>query len=398
MSASTRHILLIAAMFWISGGALRAQLSGSDDFNDNSKNAASWGTDAISGGASLVEANGRLEYRVATPDTVNGIDEAVRPWVLNTSPNSAVFDVTLDVSNNVNPSGDHTNASIGLVVTSLENAEDSIFIELFRGGNLTDGKGFLAVLSSAAAGGEVLPYTIPTAHGSVTTASVRLSYDPVSKIFTAYYDTTGSDDGFQWQVYGSFGVGAFGGGTTLNSPWQLSQNLGFKVSVGGFSEGQVVASGAVYADNFVARTLALSALSLSSGVLSPQFDGGTINYLTCVSNDTTSVTVTPSTTFSNATLTVNGAAVASGTASADVPLHVGSNLISIGIASQDGYLTNTYTANVIRHCTTVLSGSENFDDNARDAAKWDAPDDLNGGASLSEVNGRFLDAQHRRQF
>lgn len=268
---SLRRLILLASLSLAI--PVHAQLSSSDDFNDNTKDLAKWGTDVISGGATLLEANGRLEYRVATPD--GDFDEALRPWIFNSARNSDAFNVILDVFNNVSPSGSN-NASIGLVVTSLENGEDSIFIELFRGGPSSDGKGFLAALSSAAAGGEVQPYTLPTSHDTVTTASVRLSYNPTTLIFTAYYDATGSADGFQWEPYGSFGVGASGGGTIRNSLWQLTQNLGFKVSVGAFSEGQPVASGAVYADNFAASSApSVSVLGLTKTRHHDQTGAGT---------------------------------------------------------------------------------------------------------------------------
>lgn len=253
ISPSIGNVVGLAGQLAPLSSSLPVPLSNGDDFNDNVVNTAKWAaSDVTSGNGSLTEANARLEYRVTTPDP--SYDEAIRPWILNSARNTDAFDVVLDVFNNQTPAG-FSNASIGLTVTSLENADDSIYVELYRSGPSADGNGFLAALSSAAAGGdEVLPYTTPTNHPAVTSGSVRLSYDPVLQIFTAWYDTTGSSDGFQWQVYGSFGVGALGGGSTRNSPWQLTQNAGFQVSVSGFSEGLTVTSGQVYADNFQTGT------------------------------------------------------------------------------------------------------------------------------------------------
>jgi uncharacterized delta-60 repeat protein len=243
-------------------------LSGTDNFNDNSKDPTTWAAiDVTTGGASLVEANGRLEYRVTTPDV--SYDEASRPWALNIARNTDAFDVILDVFNNVNPAG-AANASVGVSVTSLENTEDSIYMELGRSGPGGDGSGFLAGLSSNVYGGdEVPPFTTPTNHPAVTTGSVRLSYNPTTKVFTAYYDATGSGDGFQWQSYGTFGVGdAPGNGATRNSPWQLSGNKGFIVSISGFSEALVVGSGSVYADNFSVITTGGAAPTVTSSTAS----------------------------------------------------------------------------------------------------------------------------------
>lgn len=250
---ATPCLFFVCGLF-LSATAAHGQLSGSDDFNDNSKDATKWGTDVVTGGASLVEVNGRLEYRVGTTSPE---DDVRRPWVLNTSPNGTAFDLYLDVFNNVSPGGSD-NASIGLTVTSLEQANDNLYIELFRSGPSGDGKGFLGALRTTAlnvegdhevldAGGN---YTQPTSHPAVTTGSVRISYNPATKIFTTYYDPTGSADGLQWQAYGSFGVSAAGGGSMRNGVWQLTQNRGFQVSVSAFSEGITVASGAVHADNF----------------------------------------------------------------------------------------------------------------------------------------------------
>ena len=390
MKSVLRSLVILAAfLLALSSVTSMAQIAGSDNFNDNSKDTAKWGTDVVSGGASFLETNTRLEYRVATP--TGGIDEALRPWIFNSARNSDAFNVILDVFNNVSPSG-RSNASIGLVVTSLENGQDSIFIELFRGGPNTDGKGFLAVLSSAAAGGEVQPYTLPTSHDAVTTASVRLSYNPATLIFTAYYDATGSADGFQWEPYGSFGVGAAGGGTTRNSPWQLTQNLGFKVSVGAFSELQVVASGSVYADNFSATTLSanadLSALALSSGTLTPTFASDTTSYTASVSNATTSITVTPTVSQANATVKVNNVTVTSGTASGAIALEVGSNTITTVVTAHDGATAKTYTVNVVRQSSTALGGTDDFNDNSKDTSKW-GTDVVSGGATFLETNSRL---------
>jgi uncharacterized delta-60 repeat protein len=94
----------------------------------------------------------------------------------------------------------------------------------------------------------------------------------------------------------------------------------------------------------------LSALSLSSGALSPAFAPGTISYTAGVSFSTTSIPLTPTREQANATITVNGSAVTSGTASAPISLSVGSNAIPIIVTAQDGTL-KTYTVTVTRAAT-----------------------------------------------
>jgi hypothetical protein len=92
----------------------------------------------------------------------------------------------------------------------------------------------------------------------------------------------------------------------------------------------------------------LSALSLSSGTLSPRFASGTTAYTASVANGVSSLTVTPTATQADATIKVNGTAVTSGSASGAIPLAVGSNTISIVVAAQDGTTKSTYTVTVTR--------------------------------------------------
>jgi gliding motility-associated-like protein len=92
----------------------------------------------------------------------------------------------------------------------------------------------------------------------------------------------------------------------------------------------------------------LSNLTISSGTLTPAFSSSTLSYVASVTNATTSITVTPTTTDPTATVTVNGAPVASGSASGAIPLNVGPNTINALVTAQDGLTTTTYTITVTR--------------------------------------------------
>jgi hypothetical protein len=87
---------------------------------------------------------------------------------------------------------------------------------------------------------------------------------------------------------------------------------------------------------------ALISLEPSAGTLAPAFSTGTVNYTDNVSNVTTSMTVTPTVADSNATVKVNGVAVASGTASVQISLNVGPNVIDTVVTAPDGTTTKTY--------------------------------------------------------
>jgi uncharacterized repeat protein (TIGR02543 family) len=92
----------------------------------------------------------------------------------------------------------------------------------------------------------------------------------------------------------------------------------------------------------------LSALSLSSGSLSPTFAGSTTNYTASVANAVTSITVTPTVNQASAVVRVNGTTVTSASASGSISLSVGSNTITVLNTAQDGTTTKTYTVTVTR--------------------------------------------------
>jgi len=92
----------------------------------------------------------------------------------------------------------------------------------------------------------------------------------------------------------------------------------------------------------------IATLALSHGVLSPTFSHTTTSYAVGVGAAITSLTVTPTTSDPTATVTVNGTAVISGTASGSLPLAAGTNVITIIGTAQDGTTKATYTVTVTR--------------------------------------------------
>jgi len=80
----------------------------------------------------------------------------------------------------------------------------------------------------------------------------------------------------------------------------------------------------------------LAALTVSAGTLNPAFAPATLNYAAEVANSVSSVTVTPTAQSATASITVNGSAVASGTASPPVALPEGDTPIAIVVTAEDG--------------------------------------------------------------
>src|SRR4051812_11547703 len=88
---------------------------------------------------------------------------------------------------------------------------------------------------------------------------------------------------------------------------------------------------------------ALSGLTVSRGTLTPAFNPDSTSYSLSVTNDVTTVTVTPVTGSSDATVTVNGGPVTSASPSPDIALAVGTNPISVRVLAADGVTSRNYT-------------------------------------------------------
>ncbi|MBB3059049.1 cadherin-like beta sandwich domain-containing protein [Mucilaginibacter gotjawali] len=92
----------------------------------------------------------------------------------------------------------------------------------------------------------------------------------------------------------------------------------------------------------------LAILKLSSGSLSPAFAGGTTSYTAVVGYAVSFITVKPTTADPLATVTINGTTVATGTASGNIVLSPGDNVITATVTARDGVITKTYTVVVTR--------------------------------------------------
>jgi hypothetical protein len=97
----------------------------------------------------------------------------------------------------------------------------------------------------------------------------------------------------------------------------------------------------------------LSNLTISDGTLAPAFDPATQSYAASVNNVVGSITVTPTTNDANATVTVDGTAVVSGSASGSISLNVGDNAIDVVVTAEDGATTQTYTVTVTRDAPPI---------------------------------------------
>ncbi|MEO7215643.1 cadherin-like beta sandwich domain-containing protein, partial [Mucilaginibacter sp.] len=107
--------------------------------------------------------------------------------------------------------------------------------------------------------------------------------------------------------------------------------------------------GKTYYNIKIKRPPLLTSLAISAGALTPAFHPLIEDYSVKVPYAAAAITITPThdNTAGLSTIKVNGTTVSSGTASAPIPLVVGTNTISTVVTTSDG-VKKTYTAHVIR--------------------------------------------------
>lgn len=134
----------------------------------------------------------------------------------------------------------------------------------------------------------------------------------------------------------------------------------------------------------------LANLTLSVAPLDQVFQASNKDYTATVGFLATSTTVTPNVDEANATVTVNGALVASGEASGAIPLEEGNTSIQVVVTAADGNTTQTYSVTVIRlsidsfsqEVFLKASNAEKLDQFGGALSLWD--DTLAVGAPLED--------------
>jgi hypothetical protein len=169
--------------------------------------------------------------------------------------------VQIDVHNSHVASGNEI-TSCGFEVFDETNLLNSVFVELYAV-NKNNGKGFYSVLRNndryAAEG--------VTGDLNAIFGTVKIAYDPTTRVLQSYYDADGAANGSTWILLASFGI-AGAGGTTGNANWGIAPSTGFKLQIYGYSEDVTITSGMLYLDNFsvVPEPAALIPVSLLLGL------------------------------------------------------------------------------------------------------------------------------------
>ena len=231
MNTHTIQTIIAALLLTIPATTSLANFSGSDDFNDNSKDLTKWGTDNGGAGHSLNEINQRLEY---TADGSNSFKE--RPWILNTGSYVENWEVWMDVhlSTAALPDdGDDRRFTLGI---SAGGYSAGVQLELKNYSGTT--------LRSFKAGSEGPGGTDSLVPTLSTDGAVRVTFDASTKILGFYYDENGSIGGYTWTQFYTIDTDASGTG------WGLNAASTFAIAPSGESEGVGVGAGEAYGDNF----------------------------------------------------------------------------------------------------------------------------------------------------
>ena len=213
---------------------------GSDDFNDNSRLTANWGTTTLAGSGQLLEDNQRLEYFTVSDPTSN--DFAAWNWNRYGGVDNQSWTFQMDVSLPDLPLSLGQRVFIGLQV-------------LKSGGNF-----FLYGNEETQSGRQFTAQSPALDDNAAITSDVtalRLSFDGATGTMTAQYDPNGPVGGYQWTTLGS--DPGFGAGTI--AVFAGSANL------------RIAPTDLVYADNVVAvpeastYALMLAGMTLVGGAL-----------------------------------------------------------------------------------------------------------------------------------
>jgi alpha-tubulin suppressor-like RCC1 family protein/phosphodiesterase/alkaline phosphatase D-like protein len=175
------------------------------------------------------------------------------------------------------------------------------------------------------------------------TATSILSGKVVSRIAAGYLHSLAWCTDGTIAAWGFNSNGALGNGTTTSSAVPVATSAPatgekFTALATGCYAGHTLAVAALP----VSTNATLAALTLNPGSLDAPFAAGTTSYTGRVPHGTPSVTVTATATDNNSTLTINGVAAVSGTASPAIPLSPGNMTLTIKVTAQNGVATTTY--------------------------------------------------------
>ena len=317
-------------------------------------------------------------YKITGYDLAGGTQAALNLKVISTDPTLSALKVITGVLSPAFASGTASYTS------TVSEATDAISVEAttsFTGATmllnglvfqdntvsdpitLTPGQNIISLVVTAEDGVTTKTYTITVMRGDPTNdnlSALKLVTGTLSPVFapgTTSYTSTVSNatDAISVEATTSFADatmllnGLVFQDNTVSDPINLSPGknvITLKVTA---QDGTTTKTYTITVTRTESANANLKSLKLSKGTLTPAFNGSTTSYTESVDNTVTSLTVTPATSDLNATVSVNGVAVASGSASGLIALAEGANtVIGIVVKAQNGVTTKTYTVTIAR--------------------------------------------------
>ena len=243
LNAALLHLFLVVAV----PGAF-AQLDGDDNFNDNSRDLAKWGTaDTTFGNGRLSETNQRLHYLTSGSPGAAG-DLASRQWQTNYGRFTNDWEVQLDVNLPALTLDDEDEVEIGLGVGNVADMGDrgSITLNTYRAGTVARQFWSDIRVNNSASLSDVVAAT------ASASAALRLRWTAATRTLSFEYDADGAVGGYTWTLLAARIIGAGG------YDWGMIDSSLFGVAVFGESYSQdLTLASSVYADNFLARSVVL---------------------------------------------------------------------------------------------------------------------------------------------
>ncbi|MEO5716907.1 MAG: cadherin-like beta sandwich domain-containing protein [Luteolibacter sp.] len=224
------------------------------------------------------------------------------------------------------------------------------------------GEGLVTVRASQAGNASFAPATPVERSFTVTKASQSISFAalPGKKTTDASFilnaSTNASGRTVTFDVTGQASLGADGKTITLTG-------LEGDITVTATQPGDSIYAAAVPVVRVFPVTVTgppsstLSSLIVGGATISPSFTPDTLNYTASVSNSISSLTIIPTALNLPSMITVNGAALVSGTKSSPILINVGINTITIQVTAQNS-VTKTYKFSVTRALSAVATLSK----------------------------------------
>jgi hypothetical protein len=238
MTKLTRALVFLSGLCLLAPGTALALTPFTDSFDKPKLNTSRWALKNFAKGK-LSAGSGRMNFTVANPPTG---DDAAMLTLRNNQPGfNESWEVVLDVTNLRNAGND---SGTGIWIYNATDEEDGVFLEFYgtKGGfnviNVTDDEDNTADDISR--------------NPRVKSGSMRISFDKSTKLFTFWYDKTGSANGFKWVKICTFSPTGKGG--DRNGDWKMNPGSGrFGVRLFGFAENnqkQAIPPGQISFDNF----------------------------------------------------------------------------------------------------------------------------------------------------